>query len=271
MSRRRPHTSAAPVRLLPLICATVAGIVGCGGATNDEPTAPAVLAAPKAKEPFDRARVRIVKTLNSKDCDGLRRLIPEQRTGIKVGKLCTTVQFQLADARTVAAEAYRGGAVIDYEREGKRIPVILFVAADGIYRFSHVDIHVGRASVRTKPTSGADQAAERAVAALVSRDCRRVRSVMHDEIGVGAAPRKAVCAYAKNNPIAGIRDVDPQARAKRLGGNEVYSFYGIATSGVHYTLIVALRPSADGTSQPSDYALVDAIQTNVDRRDEAAG
>ena len=74
-----------------------------------------------------------------------------------------------------------------------------------------------------------------------------------------------ICAYARENPIAAIRKLDPHAKPVPLGGNRDYGFFGIATPAVHYTMILGRRDataSGGKRSMPGDYAFIDAFQTN---------
>lgn len=234
-------------------------IAGCGGGEGDDDSEPTTtddsgetqqpvsqkpLGPSKAKESFDEARESVVKTLESEDCEGLDELIPVNRTEVDGDALCKTLRAQLEGAKPGDAESYEGGAVIDYQRDDQTIPLVLFVDEDGRYHLSHADPYVERPSVGTDAGNATDQAADRAVAAFASRQCDRVGDVLHPRIGVGSTSEKRICRAAKDSPIARIRDVNPDAEAVPLGGNATYAFYGLATSGVHYTMIIGRLPEA---------------------------
>jgi hypothetical protein len=255
-----------------LLMGLVTILVGCGGGSSDSDNPqpqPQPLAAPQAKESFEKAEARFTKIVQSPHCEGLGDMLPVHRD-VDASALCKTIQAQLEGAKVKAAEGYRGGGVIDFERDGKVIPAVLFLDQNGRFHFSYVDPFIDSKSAETKPTSAMDDAADEIVVAFASRDCDRVRAATDLQRGLGAAPQKTLCEYAKNNPIANIRGIDPQAEPRPLGGNAIFGFYGIGTSAVHYTMIVALRPGADpkGGGDPlSKYSYIDAFETNSKQPD----
>jgi hypothetical protein len=112
------------------------------------------------------------------------------------------------------------------------------------------------------------------VKALANRDCDAFLAVAYRRFGPGAGSRDQVCPRLEENAIANLIEAYPKARTTRLGGNEGYGFYSLATPAHHHTLVLAQQTEkqAPPNAPPlpkgaAEYGYVDSYLTNTRAED----
>ena len=198
---------------------------------------------PKPKETIDQAKRRIVRTIASGDCEQINKLNPISRPDYRTPEKCEEFKA-LARAGPSAAAVYSGGAVIEYPVKGRTLRAVLVVDSDGYYSIALVDrTHTGP-SIGTKLSPEFDQVARQVVDAFRNTDCDAYTQLALRRYGVGST---GSCSFLENpqNPLSSVIDSYADARAKPLGGNRDYAFYGVASPAAFVTMILARESDSD--------------------------
>jgi hypothetical protein len=234
-----------------------------GPAPSAEPLGP-----PKAKESIDEAQARIAKAVASDDCDKVNELNPINREALDTAARCEYLQ-RLDGLKVLGAEKFESAGVIDYEFADRVLSALLVVDSDGLYHVLLFDAYNPKQSVGTEfAEQEFDQAVNRAVEALADGDCKAYLEVAHRRFGRGSRPDNEVCETIEPNPVQLIRDADPKAKPKPLGGNAAYAFYSLGSSRANFTLVLgrqtdeAIPEGVDPLPEGhAEYAYIDAYLT----------
>jgi hypothetical protein len=245
------------------------------GAAGKEAGQQALMKPPAAQESIGEAEKKIMFLLASDDCDAINELNPVSRQEfINTEERCALLK-RLDGLKVRGAEVYGdAGAVIDFASGKRTVSAVLIRDRDGLFHIAFVDLFRGVPSVDTKLAKQFDDAAERAVKALAKKDCDAFLDVAYQRTGRFAGSREQVCTFVEQNPIANAFEAYPNAKTKRLGGNEGYGFYSVSTPGVHYTIVLAheTEKGAPPEAPPlpkgaPEYGFVDAYVTNTRAED----
>jgi hypothetical protein len=246
------------------------GAGGPGEASQQGPMKP-----PPSREPVKKAEKKIGFVLASDDCDAINELNPSSRQEfLNTQDRCEYLKL-LEGLKVRGAEEYGdAGAVIDFASGERTISAVLIRDRDGLFHVAFIDSFRGVPSVDTELAKQFDAAAERAVKALKNKDCDAFLDVAYRRFGSGAGDEEQVCPRVEQNPIANAFQAYPKAKVKRLGGNEGYGFYSVATPAVHYTLVLAQQTEKGAPPKApklpkgaAEYGYVDAYVTNTRAED----
>jgi hypothetical protein len=220
---------------------------------------------PEPAESLAAAKKRIAKATSSHDCEEIYKLNPVSRPDYNVSSKCTQLET-LAGLKASGAAEYPGGAVIDYRSNGRTLRAVLIVDSDGYYSVAFVDQTHTDPSVGTEFAPQFDGVATRVVEAFRDKDCDAFQQLSLRRFGVGST---GSCAYVERpSPLSILAESYPEAKAKNLGGNRDYAFYGVASPRSFVTMVLARESdsgAAAGTSPlPEDaptYGFVNAFLT----------
>lgn len=219
---------------------------------------PALAAGPAPRESIGATIARIQVALHTKGCSRPLRALFHSAYGTVGPYGCTYLRKGLGTFKSPHGQAYGSAAEID-AGTGLSEPATIVLALDSDRRYHIAFVQFEYGSIGSKPNPTFDRNARLAVAAIRRADCAAFLKVAYRGFGLGGGPESAVCSRLPHNSLHKALAADPGAAPVPLGGNALYSFYGLTVAGRYYTIVMAQQPpSAKLPIGSAQYAFVDA-------------
>lgn len=254
---------ATTARVLPLIVAiaAAAGLAGCGDSSSSTPSASfgpsqptpyqvvsvgKPIGPPPDRENIKAAQRRIAAAAASGDCDRIADLYTIGSASGRTPQACDLITQIGAIAPTGVEEYGNEAGVIDYATPSRGATLVMLRQADGLLHIAFTASHGTVPAAGTPLGEGADAAAASAVEVIHAGDCDGFLELAYRGGGIGVLKKPEVCYVLVNDPIHGATFNSPDARPRRLGGNQFFAFYDLNTPGAYVLTVLARAGLAAG-------------------------
>jgi hypothetical protein len=143
---------------------------------------------------------------------------------------------------------------------------VLILDGDGYYSIAFVDRSHTGPTVKAKLSPEFDQVANRVVEAFRDQDCDAFGKLTVSRYGAASA---GGCSFLERSQLGSVTASYAPAKARSLGGNRDYAFYGVASPRTFMTVILARQSDADAAPEvpplpegAPPYGFVNAFRTS---------